>query len=57
MQRHVGYESLQYLSWATGLFIALACIVSRVAGIMSFIEAKRIKKIEGVRAKSVGMEV
>jgi len=40
-------------SWATGLFIALACVVSGVAGIMSFIEGKKIKKIEGVRAKSV----
>lgn len=35
-------------SWSTGLFIALACIVSGVAGIMSFLEGKKIKKIEGV---------
>jgi hypothetical protein len=36
-------------SWSTGLFIALSCIVSGVGGIMSFVEAKKIKKIEGVR--------
>ncbi|KAM0719658.1 hypothetical protein Q7P37_003789 [Cladosporium fusiforme] len=36
-------------SWSTGLFIALACIVSGISGIMSFIEGKKIKQIEGVR--------
>jgi hypothetical protein len=36
-------------SWSTGLFIGLSCIVSGVGGIMSFVEAKKIKKIEGVR--------
>ena len=36
-------------SWSTGLFIALSCIVSGAGGIMSFIEAKNIKKIEGVQ--------
>jgi hypothetical protein len=36
-------------SWSTGLFIALACIVSGVGGIMSFIEGRKIKRIEGVQ--------
>lgn len=36
-------------SWSTGLFIALACVVSGVAGIMSFLEGKKIKRIEGVQ--------
>ncbi|KAF2486064.1 hypothetical protein BDY17DRAFT_246332 [Neohortaea acidophila] len=39
--------------WATGLFIALACIVVGAAGIMSLVEGKKVKKIEGV-AKMVG---
>lgn len=34
-------------SWCTGLFIGLACAVSGAAGIMSFIESKKIKRIEG----------
>jgi hypothetical protein len=36
-------------SWSTGLFIALACVVSGVAGIMTFFEGKKIKRIEGVQ--------
>lgn len=36
-------------SWSTGLFIALACVVSGVAGIMSFLEGRKIKKIEGLQ--------
>ncbi|TVY58195.1 hypothetical protein LCER1_G001130 [Lachnellula cervina] len=35
-------------SWSTGLFVALACIVAAMGGIMSFIEAKHVKAIEGV---------
>lgn len=34
--------------WSTGLFIALACVVSSAAGIVSFLEGKKIKKIEGI---------
>lgn len=34
--------------WSTGLFVALACIIAGVGGIMSWQEGKRIKKIEGV---------
>ena len=35
-------------SWSTGLFVALACIVAACGGIMSFIEGKHVKSIEGV---------
>jgi hypothetical protein len=35
-------------SWATGLFVALGCIVAGVGGIMMHIEGKAVKKVEGV---------
>jgi hypothetical protein len=35
-------------SWSTGLFVALACIVVACGGIMSFVEGKKVKSIEGV---------
>ncbi|KAL4725079.1 hypothetical protein ACLX1H_008526 [Fusarium chlamydosporum] len=35
-------------SWSTGLFVALACIVAAIGGIVMFIEGKKVKGIEGV---------
>ncbi|KAL5427685.1 hypothetical protein PMIN06_000264 [Paraphaeosphaeria minitans] len=35
-------------SWATGLFVALGCIVAGVGGIMMHMEGKAVKKVEGV---------
>ncbi|KAH7131358.1 hypothetical protein B0J13DRAFT_102711 [Dactylonectria estremocensis] len=35
-------------SWSTGLFVALACIVAAVGGIMMAVEGKKVKAIEGV---------
>ncbi|TVY68727.1 hypothetical protein LSUE1_G008127 [Lachnellula suecica] len=35
-------------SWSTGLFVAMACIVAAAGGIMSFIEGKHVKAMEGV---------
>lgn len=35
-------------SWSTGLFVALAMIVAAAGGIMSFVEGKHVKAIEGV---------
>jgi hypothetical protein len=35
-------------SWATGVFVAIGCIVAGIAGIMMWHEGKNIKKIEGV---------
>lgn len=37
--------------WATGLFIAAACVASGVAGLMMFKEGKKVKRVEGVPAK------
>jgi hypothetical protein len=37
--------------WSTGLFVALACIIAGIGGIVSYIEGRRIKKIEGVPPK------
>jgi hypothetical protein len=34
--------------WSTGLFVALACIVAICGGVMSFVEGKHVKAIEGV---------
>ena len=35
-------------SWSTGLFVALACIVAAMGGLMQFLEGKKIKKVEGI---------
>ena len=35
-------------SWATGFFIACACVVAGIGGIMMFVEGKKVKKVEGV---------
>lgn len=35
-------------SWSTGLFIALACIIAGLGGLVTFIEGKRVKRVEGV---------
>ena len=42
------YNRYNRPSWATGLFVALGCIVAGVGGIMMHIEGKRVKKVEGV---------
>jgi len=39
-------------SWSTGLFVALACIVAGVAGVVMFRQGKAVKKIEGIPSKS-----
>lgn len=35
-------------SWSTGLFVALACTVAAVGGLIMFLEAKLVKGVEGV---------
>lgn len=42
------YNRIERPSWATGLFVALGCIVAGVGGIMMWHEGKNIKKVEGV---------
>ena len=38
--------------WSTGLFVALACIIAGVGGVVSFVEGGRVKRVEGVRAET-----
>ena len=35
-------------SWSTGTFVALACVVAGLGGLMVFNEGKRVKKVEGI---------
>lgn len=35
-------------SWSTGLFVALACIVAGCAGIVQFVEGRKVKRVEGI---------
>ena len=42
------YNRYDRPSWATGLFVALGCIVAGVGGIMMYVEGKAVKKVEGV---------
>lgn len=43
-----GYNRFDRPSWATGTFIALACIVAGLGGLMTFKEAKKVKAVEGI---------
>ena len=43
-------------SWATGLFVAIGCVVAGLGGIMMFHEGKSVKKVEGVPPKRSGDE-
>lgn len=43
-----GYNRFHRPSWATGTFIALACIVAALGGLMTFQEAKKVKAVEGI---------
>ena len=35
-------------SWSTGTFVALACIVAALGGLMAFLEGKKVKNVEGI---------
>lgn len=43
-----GYNRFDRPSWATGTFIALACIVAALGGLMTFQEARKVKEVEGI---------
>lgn len=43
-----GYDRFQRPSWSTGTFVALACIVAGLGGLMAFNEGKAVKKVEGI---------
>jgi hypothetical protein len=42
------YNRIDRPSWSTGLFVALACGVAGIGGIVSYIEGRKVKKVEGV---------
>jgi hypothetical protein len=42
------YNRYDRPSWATGLFVAMGCIVAGLGGIMMYVEGKAVKKVEGV---------
>ena len=46
-----GYDRYARPSWAVGLFIALACVIAGIGGFVSYLEGRKIKKIEGVWPK------
>lgn len=48
-----GYNRFDRPSWATGTFIGLGCGVSMFAGLMSWWEGRKVKKIEGPEVKIV----
>lgn len=50
-----GYNRYKRPSWSTGTFVALACIVAGLGGLMSFQEGKRVKKFEGIPVKEEEM--
>ncbi|KAL2271562.1 hypothetical protein VTJ83DRAFT_933 [Remersonia thermophila] len=35
-------------SWATGFLVAIACIIAMVGGLVTFLEGRRVKSVEGV---------
>ncbi|KAL8765699.1 MAG: hypothetical protein Q9209_007306 [Squamulea sp. 1 TL-2023] len=43
-----GWNRYDRPSWSTGTFVALACIVAGLGGLMVFQEGKRVKAIEGI---------
>ena len=43
-----GYNRFKRPSWSTGTFVALACIVAGLGGLMAFNEGKAVKKVEGI---------
>ncbi|KAG7141021.1 hypothetical protein HYQ45_002270 [Verticillium longisporum] len=48
-----GYNRFDRPSWATGTFIALGCGVAMAAGLMSWWEGRKVKKIEGPEVQVV----
>jgi hypothetical protein len=52
-----GFNRLNRPSWSTGLFVALGCLVAIFAGLLQFVEGKKIKAIEGVPVSPEDVEV
>jgi hypothetical protein len=51
-----GFNRYRRPSWSTGLFVCLGCGVAIAGGIMSFIEGKHVKAVEGVRVSEADQE-
>lgn len=51
------YNRIKRPSWATGTFIALGCGVAAFAGLMSWWEGRKVKKIEGPEVKIINAAV
>ena len=47
------YNRIDRPTWGSGLFIGLGCAVSMFAGLMSWWEGRKVKKIEGPRVVEV----
>ncbi len=43
-----GFNRYERPSWSTGTFVAMACIVAGMGGLMVFQEGKRVKAVEGI---------
>ncbi|KPM40400.1 hypothetical protein AK830_g6147 [Neonectria ditissima] len=50
------YNRIERPSWATGTFIGLGCGVGMFAGLMSWWEGRKVKKIEGPQVKIIKEE-
>ncbi|KAH7127627.1 hypothetical protein EDB81DRAFT_809664 [Dactylonectria macrodidyma] len=51
------YNRINRPTWATGTFIALGCAVGMFAGLMSWWEGRKVKKIEGPQVEIVKEDV
>lgn len=43
-------------SWATGLFVALACGVAGAGGVVSYVEGRRVKRVEGESSSMAALQ-
>ncbi|CAF9908959.1 MAG: hypothetical protein HETSPECPRED_008778 [Heterodermia speciosa] len=43
-----GLDRFKRPSWSTGTFVAMACIVAGLGGLMAFNEGKAVKRVEGI---------
>ncbi|KAF2025018.1 hypothetical protein EK21DRAFT_77426 [Setomelanomma holmii] len=48
-----GYNRVNRPTWATGTFIGLGCGVAMLAGLMSWWEGRKVKKVEGPEVKTI----
>jgi len=51
-----GYSRYTRPSWAVGLFVALACVVAGLGGLMMFLEGRKVKAVEGIPVTDEDLE-